>query len=212
MKPGPQALPHRARLPRPVRSGKAFGRSGTLPSGNESNPCPTIASTSSMPIPMVAVAASTCASVRLPSNRMNAERCRDVSAPWRSFKARWPADVLTSSTVPPGVVGGGGGMRPCRWWAQRRTQAGLCESGFIHNRHPAQRTAGPPRHSHPGKARMDRRTGPGARLNRLTSQVANSPTGTPNTPAEIGWMPNHRPSASSTAGTTARTASTCESR
>ena len=35
-------------------------------------------------------------------------------------------------------------------------------------------------------------TGAGGRgVSRLTSTVTASPAGTPNTPAEIGWMPHH---------------------
>lgn len=42
-------------------------------------------------------------------------------------------------------------------------------------------------------------TGAG-RVMRLTTAAATKPAGTPNTPAEMGWMPNHRPSASSQPG------------
>ncbi len=32
----------------------------------------------------------------------------------------------------------------------------------------------------------------GAGVSRLTTMITAKPTGTPNTPAEIGWMPHHR--------------------
>ena len=48
------------------------------------------------------------------------------------------------------------------------------------------------------------------RVHQLTSAATQKPVGTPKTPAEIGWMPNHSPSASTQLGS-ARIAATCES-
>jgi len=54
--------------------------------------------------------------------------------------------------------------------------------------------------------------GAAGRVMRLTTSATSRPTGTPKTPAEMGWMPNHRPSANSQPGSAARTAGTWESR
>ena len=48
------------------------------------------------------------------------------------------------------------------------------------------------------------------RVMRLTTTATISPAGTPNTPAEMGWMPNHRPSASNQPAQVRKTG-TCES-
>ena len=66
---------------------------------------------------------------------------------------------------------------------------------LLRMRHISERTAG---------------SGGAGRVMRLTTAATTNPVGTPNTPAEMGWMPNHRPSASSQPAQ-ARMAGTCDS-
>ena len=57
--------------------------------------------------------------------------------------------------------------------------------------------------------RMRGKAGAG-RVIQLTATVTSSPQGTPNTPAEIGWIPNQSPSASNQWGSACK-ACTCDS-